>query len=80
MGPEAGALSLAVDEGSSTTITTTNPQPKKSRLARQSFKSDRVLDESAGQVCLKLALSAACWLLLVSVFSFVRCFSPLLLA
>lgn len=52
MGPEAGALSLAVDEGSSTTITTTNPQPEKSRLAKESFVSDRVLDESTGQVCL----------------------------
>jgi len=52
VGPEAGPLSLAVDEGSSTTITTTNPQPEKSRLAKESFVSDRVLDESAGQVCL----------------------------
>lgn len=57
MGPEAGPLSLAVDEGSSTTITTTNPQPEKSRLAKESFVSDRVLDESAGQVCLTSLLS-----------------------
>lgn len=50
LGPDAGPLSLQVDEGSSTTVTTTNPDPKTSRVARESFVSDRVLDESVGQV------------------------------
>eukprot|EP00752_Nemacystus_decipiens_P007448 g6657.t1 len=49
LGPDAGPLSLHLDLGSSTTVTTTNPDPKTSRLARESFVSDRVLDESVGQ-------------------------------
>lgn len=65
LGPDAGALSLKVDEGSSTTVTTTNPDSKTSRLARESFVSDRVLDESVGQVCCRGGVGFRCCFVLL---------------
>lgn len=50
VGQEAGALSLTVDEDSSNTVTTKNPNPRTSRVPSHSFVSDRVLDASVEQV------------------------------